>query len=115
MGTAGPVPRIAWVVHAGVDGATHGTSRPVSRIAAGGLAYLGLDVHRDTISVAVLGPGHEAPMVDRITNDEPSVRRLVPRFGDRRGLRACYEAAPTGHELDRGRLAGVGCQVIGPR
>src|SRR5436190_482319 len=101
MGTAGPVPRIAWVIHAGVDGATHGRSRPVSSIAARGLTYLGLDVHRDTISVAVLGPGREAPTVDRIANDEPSVRRLVAQFADRRGLRACYEAGPTGFELAR--------------
>ena len=66
MGAAGSVPRIAWVIHAGVDGATHGRSRPVPSIAAGSLTYLGLDVHRDTISVAVLGPDHEAPTVDRI-------------------------------------------------
>ena len=48
--------------------------------AARGLTFLGLDVHRDTVSVAVLGPGHEAPTVDRIANDEPSIRRLVAQF-----------------------------------
>jgi transposase len=73
----------------------------VSSIAARGLSYLGLDVHRDTISVAVLGPGHEAPTVDRIANDEPSVRRLVARFPNPGRLRACYEAGPTGYELAR--------------
>jgi transposase len=116
MGTAGSVPRIAWVIHAGMDGATHGRSRPVSSIAAaGGLTYLGLDVHRDTISVAVLGPDREAPTVDRIAHDEPSVRRLVAQFPDRRRLRVCYEAGPTGYELARllDRL-GVRCQVIAP-
>ena len=115
MGTAGPVPRIAWVIHAGVDGATHGRSRPVSSIAAagGGLTYLGLDVHRDTISVAVLGPDQDAPTVDRIAHDGPSVRRLVAQFPDPRRLRACYEAGPTGYELARllDRLD-VRCQVI---
>jgi transposase len=88
----------------------------VPSMAAGGLTYLGLDVHRDTISVAVLGPGREeAPTVDRITNDEPSVRRLVAQFPNRRGLRACYEAGPTGYELARllDRLE-VRCQVIAP-
>src|SRR5215212_2044431 len=35
MGIAGPVPRIAWVIHAGVDGATHGRGRPVPSVAAG--------------------------------------------------------------------------------
>jgi transposase len=88
----------------------------VSSIAARGLTFLGLDVHRDTISVAVLGPGREeAPTVDRIANDEPSVRRLVARLGDPRRLRACYEAGPTGYELARllHRLD-VRCQVIAP-
>src|SRR5215213_10915432 len=117
MGTAGSVPRIAWVIHAGVDGATHGRSRPVSSIAAArGLSFLGLDVHRDTISVAVLGPGREeVPTVDRIANDEPSIRRLVGRFGDPRRLRACYEAGPTGYELARLlHRMGIGCEVIAP-
>ena len=83
--------------------------------AARGLTFLGLDVHRDTVWVAVLGPRHEAPTVDRMANDEPSIRRLVARFADPRRLRACYEAGPTGYELARllDRLD-VRCQVIAP-
>ena len=83
--------------------------------AARGLTFLGLDVHRVTISVAVLGPGHDVPTVDRIANDEPSVRRLVARFPSPGRLRACYEAGPTGYELARllDRV-GVHCQVIAP-
>jgi transposase len=83
--------------------------------AAGGLTYLGLDVHRDTISVAVLGPDHDAPTVERMAHDEVSVRRLVARFGDPRRLRACYEAGPTGYELARllHRMS-VHCEVIAP-
>jgi transposase len=84
--------------------------------AAGGLTYLGLDVHRDTISVAALGPGREeAPTVDRIANDEPSVRRLVARYGGPHRLRACSEAGPTGFELARLlHRMDVRCQVIAP-
>ena len=83
--------------------------------AAGGLTYLGLDVHRDTISVAVLGPRQKAPTVDRIAYDEPSIRRLLAQFPDRHRLRASYEAGPTGYELARllGRLE-VRCEVIAP-
>jgi hypothetical protein len=67
----------------------------VSSIAvARGLTYLGLDVHRDTISVAVLGPGHEAPIVDRIANDEPSVRRLVAQFPTQAGCEPATRPAP---------------------
>ena len=83
--------------------------------AARGLTFLGLDVHRDTISVAVLRPRRDAAEVDRIANDEPSIRRLLAQFPDRRRLRACYEAGPTGYELawllDR---LDVRCQVIAP-
>jgi transposase len=88
----------------------------VSSIAAArDLTYLGLDVHRDTISVAVLGPDHDIPAVERIAHDEVSVRRLVARFPDARRLRACYEAGPTGYELAR-LLRGmdVRCEVIAP-
>jgi transposase len=88
----------------------------VSSIAAAReLTYLGLDVHRDTISVAVLAPEQDAPTVDRIAHDEPSIRRLVARFPEPRRLRACYEAGPTGYELARllARLQ-VGCEVIAP-
>ena len=63
--------------------------------------HLGLDVHRDTISVAILTPDQQVPEVDRIPHDEASVRRLVGRIGNPRRLRACYEAGPTGFELAR--------------
>jgi hypothetical protein len=77
--------------------------------------HLGLDVHRDTISVGILEPDQQVPEVERIAHDEPSVRRLVGRLGDPRRLRACYEAGPTGFELARLlHSMGVGCQVIAP-
>jgi transposase len=77
--------------------------------------HLGLDVHRDTISVAILASDQIVPEVDRIAHDEASVRRLVGRLGGPRRLRACYEAGPTGFELAR-LLEGmdVRCQVIAP-
>jgi hypothetical protein len=65
MGTAGSVPRIAWVIHAGVDGATHRRSRPVSSIAAAGsLTYLGLDVHRVDGDVVGLDPAFGEQLLD---------------------------------------------------
>jgi transposase len=80
-----------------------------------GPIHLGLDVHRDTISVGILLPDQQVPEVDRIAHDEASIRRLVGRLGDRRRLRACYEAGPTGFALAR-LLEGMGvsCQVIAP-
>jgi transposase len=77
--------------------------------------HLGLDVHRDTISVGILTPDQQVPDVDRIAHDEPSVRRLVGRLGDPRMLRACYEAGPTGFELARLLASmGVRCEVVAP-
>jgi transposase len=66
--------------------------------------YVGLDVHKDSI-----------PVVDRIFHDEPCVRRLIGGFGDPARLRMCYEAGPTGYELQRLIASmGVSCDVIAP-
>jgi transposase len=79
------------------------------------VTHLGLDVHKDTISVAMLAPGCDGPAVDRIPHDEASVRRLIGRLGNPRLLRACYEAGPTGFELARQLDSmGVRCEVIAP-
>jgi transposase len=77
--------------------------------------HLGLDVHKDTISVAILAHDRDGPDVERITHDQASIRRLVGRFPETRLLRACYEAGPTGYELAR-LLASlhVRCEVIAP-
>ena len=76
---------------------------------------IGLDVHKDTISVGILDPDQQVPDVERITHDEASVRRLVARFPDRARLRACYEAGPTGFELARLlHRMDVRCEVIAP-
>ena len=77
--------------------------------------FLGLDVHKNTISAGILRPGEDVPDVEKISSDEESVRRLVARLGNPRQLRACYEAGPTGYELARLLgLLGVACQVIAP-
>jgi transposase len=62
-----------------------------------------------------LDSDQQVPDVERITHDEPSVRRLVARFPDRARLRACYEAGPTGFELARLlHSLDVRCEVIAP-
>ena len=77
--------------------------------------YLGLDVHKDSISAGILNPGGDSADVEKIFNDEESVRRLVGRLGDPRLVWACYEAGPTGYDLHRLLLSlGVRCQVIAP-
>ncbi len=81
----------------------------------GEVVHLGLDVHRDTISVGVLTWDREEPALDKISSDEESVRRLIARFPDRTALRVCYEAGPTGYDLARLLIGwGVSCDVIAP-
>jgi transposase len=76
---------------------------------------LAMDVHKNTISVAVLEAGSMTPVVDKISSDEEMVRRLVRRFDDPTRVWACYEAGPTGYELARLlRSLGVRCEVIAP-
>ena len=87
----------------------------MSSISHDGLTFMGLDVHKDSISVGMLEPGSELPVVDRIFHDEPSIRRLMGRFDDLSRLRVCYEAGPTGYELARLLAAmGISCQVAAP-
>jgi transposase len=82
---------------------------------AAGLIHLGMDTSVKEIVFGVLRPGEEMPAVDRISNDEESVRRLIGRLGDRRLLSACYEAGPGGYELYRLLTSmGVACEVVAP-
>jgi len=77
--------------------------------------YAGMDTSMREIVCGVLRPGMEVPAVERIPNDEASVRRLIGRLGDRRLLATCYEAGPSGYELHRLITSmGAACQVIAP-
>jgi transposase len=77
--------------------------------------FLGLDVHKDSISAGILNAGHESADVEKIFNDEESVRRLVGRFPEPRLVWACYEAGPTGYDLHRLLVSlGVHCAVVAP-
>jgi hypothetical protein len=74
-----------------------------------------MDVHANTISAGLLEPGWDSPVVDKMSADDESVRRLVGRFEDPGRVWACYEAGPTGYELARLlRSAGMRCEVIAP-
>jgi transposase len=82
---------------------------------AAGPIHLGMDTSKNTIVVGILMPGEEVPVVDRIWNEEGSVRHLVDRLGPAAQLRACYEAGPCGFELHRLLASmGVACDVVAP-
>jgi transposase len=77
--------------------------------------FLGLDVHAETIAVAVAEPDGEVRSLGTIPNREESVRKLVKKLGPPEQLRACYEAGPTGYVLYWLLTSlGVKCEVVAP-
>ena len=77
--------------------------------------FIGLDVHADTIAVAVAEPDGEVRSLGVIPNRAESVRKLMKKLGPAESLRACYEAGPTGYVL-YWQLTGLGirCEVVAP-
>jgi transposase len=79
------------------------------------LRFLGLDVHAETIAVAIAEPGGEVRSLGRIPNRLESIRKMIGKLGQKKELRACYEAGPTGYVLYWQLTAlGVECQVVAP-
>jgi transposase len=77
--------------------------------------FIGLDVHADTIAVAVAEPGGEVRWVGVIPNRPESIRKLVKMLGPAERLRVCYEAGPTGYVVYWQLTAlGVTCEVVAP-
>ena len=61
--------------------------------------FWGLDVHADTIAVAVAEPDGEVRSLGMIANREESSGKLVKKLGPPEQLQACYEACSTGYVL----------------
>jgi len=81
--------------------------------------YVGLDVHKDTIAVALAAPGRGEPHYDgEIAHTPKAVKRLVQRLSAQAGgeqLVWCYEAGPCGYGLYRLLLSlGQACEVVAP-
>ena len=79
------------------------------------LRFLGLDVHAETIAVAVAEPNGEVRSLGTIANREDSIRKFIRKLGTPEQLRVCYEAGPTGFVLYwQLTQLGVDCAVVAP-
>jgi transposase len=79
------------------------------------IRFVGLDVHADTIAVAVAEPGGEVRSHGVIPNRLESIRKLIGKLGPSKHIKACYEAGPTGYVLYwQLTQLGVACEVIAP-
>ena len=79
------------------------------------IRFVGLDVHADTITVAVADPDGDGRSLGTIPNRAESIRKLVKKEGPADRLRVCYEAGPTGYVLYWQLTAlGVPCTVVAP-
>jgi transposase len=77
--------------------------------------FVGLDVHAQTIAVAVAETGGEVRSLGVIPNVLESVSKLVKKLGKPEQLRVCYEAGPTGYALYwQLTQLGVKCEVVAP-
>jgi hypothetical protein len=57
---------------------------------------LGLDVHAETIDVAIAEPDGEVRSLGTIPNRAESIRKMIKKLGSVEKPRACYEGGPTG-------------------
>ncbi|MDE0302839.1 MAG: IS110 family transposase [Gammaproteobacteria bacterium] len=79
--------------------------------------YVGLDVHKDSIAVAVAYAGREAPESwGTIPNTKKAVAKLVDRlYLEKKTFLLCYEAGPCGYAPYQNLSAmGMDCRVVAP-
>ncbi len=78
--------------------------------------YVGLDVHKNSISVAIAQQGYDqAQSLGRLPNDLTRLLRALKPLGSPAEVQICYEAGPTGYGLVRRlRELGYDCQVVAP-
>jgi transposase len=80
------------------------------------ITYVGLDVHKDSIAIALASSQGEPVEVGQIRNEPSAMRRMADRLAQRHGrLMLAYEAGPCGYELYR-QLTSLGhaCIVVAP-
>ncbi|WP_404450976.1 IS110 family transposase [Virgibacillus necropolis] len=78
--------------------------------------YVGLDVSKEKIAVAVADEGRSKPRyVGMIDYTVEAIRKIMKKLGEPKQLQVCYEAGPTGYGLYRLlNSMDIECEVIAP-
>lgn len=80
------------------------------------LRFVGLDVHKDSVVIAVAESDGSAPQVlGTFPNETASLVKRLKKLSLGASLRCCYEAGPTGLGLHRAlNRAAIACVVVAP-
>jgi len=80
------------------------------------IRYVGLDVHKDSIKIAVADAGQDrARYFSSIPNDSNKLLQRLHKIGSKDSIQCCYEAGPGGYTLHRAlSSADIDCRVIAP-
>ncbi|MEM6410156.1 MAG: IS110 family transposase [Pseudomonadota bacterium] len=80
--------------------------------------FVGLDVHKGSVSVAVAGDGRDGPVrfIGSVDNTPEAIAKMAARLAkNSEHLEFCYEAGPCGYGVYRQlREAGHACSVVAP-
>ena len=78
--------------------------------------HVGLDVHKDSISVAAAELGRApARLIGKVTHDLNKLLKVLAKIGSAEQLHIVYEAGPTGFGLQRAlKERGYLCEIIAP-
>lgn len=79
------------------------------------ITYVGLDVHKRTIAVALRRPGTNEVVEWQAAHEPTAVRRLIRKLKAHAPVACAYEAGPTGYALQRQlEAAEIPCLVAAP-
>jgi len=79
------------------------------------MRYVGMDVHAESIAIAVVDEGGMERDVGVIPNRPEAIRKCLKKLGRTEELRCCYEAGPTGYVLYWQLVRmGIECAVVAP-
>jgi transposase len=80
------------------------------------IAYVGMDVHKDTVVAALFVGDEREPKVEKtIANDRLAVKKQFKKWSEQYDLRCCYEASSCGYVLQRWLCEmEISCEIAAP-